>query len=74
MFQTLKAPGRITAHMLSRSPRLLINKYVGIRPPPKNMVIMKSVLKNPLPLKSVLDIGYAANSVTPTETTVNTTE
>ena len=60
--------------MLFFRPRLLINKYVGIRPPPKNMVIIKITLKNPLPLKSALDMGYAASRVTNTDTNVKTSE
>ncbi len=38
------------------------------------MVMTKITLKNPLPLKSVLDIGYAASRVMNTDTTVKVTE
>ena len=57
MFQTLNAPGIRIAQMVSSIPRLEISKYVGMRPPPKNIVMIKSVLKKPLPLKSGRDIG-----------------
>ena len=74
MFQTLNDPGRITAHMLSRSPKLLTRRYVGISPPPKNIVMIKIVLKIFLPLKSSRDIGYAHSSVTKTDMNANNTE
>ena len=74
MFQTLNDPGRITAHMLSSIPRPLIKRYVGISPPPKNIVIMKIVLKIFLPLKSSLDMGYAHKSVMKTDMKANNTE
>ena len=74
MFHTLKAFGSIIAHMLSRSPMLLIRRYVGISPPPKNMVMMKIVLNIFFPLKSSLDIGYAQRRVINTDMTLNKTE
>ena len=74
MFQTLNAPGTMMAHMVSIIPMLLINRYVGISPPPKNMVMIKITLKIPLPLKSVLDMGYAANRVMKTDSAVKLTE
>ena len=45
------------AQIESNNPRSLINKYVGINPPPKNIVIINIRLKIFLPLKSSLDIG-----------------
>ena len=57
MFHTLNAPGRMTAHMESSRPRLLMSRYVGIRPPLKNIVITNKVLKSFLPLKSGSDMG-----------------
>ena len=38
------------------------------------MVMTKITLKNPLPLKSGLDMGYAASRVMNTDTAVNVTE
>ena len=57
MFHTLNAPGSRIAQMVSSMPRFEISRYVGIRPPPKNMVMTKMTLKNSRPLKSVRDMG-----------------
>ncbi len=54
---SVNAPGNTTAHIVSSRPKLLTTRYVGMSPPPKNMVIKNKTLKKPRPLKSFLDIG-----------------
>ena len=73
MLPTATPPGRNSAHMLSIKPVSLTIKYVGIRPPPKYIVIIKKILKNFLPGSSLILSGYAARYTMITEKTVPTT-
>ena len=41
MLYTDTLPGNTSAHRVFSMPKPLISRYVGINPPPKNMVTMK---------------------------------
>ena len=63
-FQTLTHPVRIRISGLLYSPTSFSTRNVGIRPPPKNIVITKYRLIAVFPGNFGLDSAYAANRVT----------
>jgi hypothetical protein len=57
MFHTAIAPGRSITHLVSSSPKSIINIYVGIMPPLNIMVKVKISIKTFLPIKVFFDNG-----------------
>lgn len=62
MFHT-DTPGSTSANGESYRPSDVINRYVGTKPPLKNMVIVYTIMINFFPTKSSRESGYAAMTV-----------
>ena len=60
---TLMAAGTNMTQGVSSIPKSRRFRYVGIMPPPKNMVKVIMAVRKPLPLKLGRDRGYAAQMV-----------
>ena len=61
---TLTQPGSVITHMVSSIPNALYIRYVGTMPPPKNIVIVKSIIIGPRSMVSLRESAYAAGMVT----------
>ena len=66
MLYTLIAPGMSSAQNVFTIPRLFTSRYVGIRPPPKNIVNTNRNTKKPRIGISRRESGYAHRTVTTT--------
>jgi len=73
MNQALVRPGNMSAHRFSINPRFLMFIYLGIRPPPKNMVNRKKMVKVLLRGIFFFVSGYAPAKVNITVSIVPTT-